>query len=191
MMTVNFLEGDIMTRRVSLVVAVVAAVALSTASIALPQEPAPPQATDLAVSMAELNASMKQIASLLREHLDKQEADLLMKRMEFSSRALASQEQLLRSAVNDRDGLVQEMKELQLRLDQIQAESDRAPGAGARPSEDEFRRMSMEFELRQGLYKEQLAAAEQKVMELENDVMKYRDEIRIWQELVDARLGLR
>jgi len=180
-----------MTRRVSPVVAVVAAVALSTASIALSQEPAAPPAADLAVSMAELNASMKQIASLLREHLDKQEADLLMKRMEFSSRALASQEQLLRSAVNDRDGLVQEMKELQLRLDQIRAESDRMPGAGARPSEEELRRMSMEFELRQGLYKEQLAAAEQKVMELENDVMKYRDEIRVWQELVDARLGLR
>jgi len=181
-----------MSHRNTLAIVVVAALALLMGGAAVSQQPAPPKAEpDLATTLTELNRSVKEIASLLRQHLEKQDADLLMKRMEISARHLAQQEQVLRSAVAERDSLTDAMRELQVRADQMRAEMDEAPAVGAQNRNEEMERLKSEFELRQGLLKEKLAVADRKVMEMENDVAQFRDEIRAWQELVDARLGLR
>ena len=180
-----------MIHRTALVVALVAAGVLAPGGTALSQQAPPDPAPDLATSLMELNHSMKEIASLLQQQLDNQKADLLMKRMDISARALATQEQLLRAAVSERDSLSDQMTELRARADQMRAELDKETPVGSHSRKEELDRLESELELRQGLIKERLATADQKVMQLENDVSRFRDEIRAWQELVDARLGLR
>ena len=175
-------------------IGLVAAVSVATLSVALLASPEQPQAErtlDLAQGVRDLNRTMQEIASLLREQLKKQQADVLMKRMEISGRALSTQEQELRGVVAERGTITDGLKEIQARIEQLKDDDGREAPPGVRRPENGLARERFELELREKLLKDRLAASDQRVIELENDVARRRDEIKAWEELIDAQLGLR
>jgi hypothetical protein len=178
-------------KRIVCAAALLAATTLAVAPAALPEQSQADQSPDLAKEIRDLNRSIQDIASLLREQLKKQQADVLMKRMEISGRALSELEQELRGAVAERNSLSDGLKEVQARMDQLKDEATLGSPAGSRPPDPGLIHEGAELALRERLVKERLAAAEQRVSELENDVAKRRDEIKGWEELVDTQLGLR
>jgi chromosome segregation ATPase len=171
--------------------AVASAAMLIAAVAATPEPPREQQAPDLAQGVSELNRSMKEIAALLRQQLEKQQTDLLMKRLEISERALSAREQDLRSAESEKSGVSEGLKEIQARLDQLDDESDEASAGGLRRENPDVLRMRTELELQQKLLKDRLSAVDQRALDLENDVADLREEIRGWKELVDRALGVR
>lgn len=180
-----------MNRRMIGLVGAVSVATLSVAFVAFPEQPQVERTPDLAQGVLDLNRSVQEIAALLREQLKKQQADVLMKRMEISGRALSTQEQELRSAVAARSTITDALREIQARIEQLKDVVGREAPGGVRRPENELSREGSELDLREKLLKDRLAAAEQRVIELENDVAKRRDEIKLWEELVDAQLGLR
>ncbi|MBI3447667.1 MAG: hypothetical protein HY049_01915 [Acidobacteria bacterium] len=172
----------------------ITAVAVATFSGALSSSAEPPQAErpqELAQGIRDLNRSIQEIASLLREQLKKQQTDLLMKRVDIKERALSARETELRGATAERNGLGDALKGIQARSEQLGEEIGREERPGARKPDSESSRERAGLDLQEKLFKDKLAAAEQRVSELENDVARYRDEIRTWEELVDSQLGLR
>jgi chromosome segregation ATPase len=155
-------------------------------------EPAASPVAPLEEQVAEVNRTLKELVVLLREQMQAQRADTLMRRLDLKVRALAPLETELAGARSECRTLQDQIVQIQTRQEQVESELDeigRSPAPG-RP-EEQLKVQKAENEMILKLLGEKLAAAEQHVLEVENDLAGRRSEIKALEEQVDAQLGLR
>jgi len=155
------------------------------------QEPAAPAERELSSQVEELNRTLHEIADLLRKHLEGQQVDQLMKRIDMQTRSLAPLEQELRDARAERHGVAESLREIEAHvefLDEQMRDTAQQPISMDDSSyAAERKRLAVQVEL----LRERLEASDATVYELEDRLQARRNEIRAWEELVDEALGLR
>ena len=165
------------------------ALSLSTPSVQA-QEPAsePP---GLQQEVARLNGTMKEIVRLLEKQIEGQETDLLIRRSQLSNRSLGPAKERLRQARVDLTRLDDEETSYAQAMEMYESERPQLRDA---TDPEEARRMAAQVEQ----MKERLEVLEtrrqelkREIAELENGVLSREQDMRLLEELIDARLGLR
>ena len=171
------------------VVAVEGCLVLAAAGApAVSEEPAAEDGSArLVKEMAALNQSMREAVALLKQHLEAQKMQLLMRRIEIRHDGLISIEEELRKTRDERLSVSEELDQLDLSLGSLDQRIE--DEAGLRQT-NEWRMMKSEMEIRAKTLKDRLLGLDQKVIDLENDLSGRRAEIREWEDLIDEALGL-
>ena len=143
-------------------------------------------ATGPAPELTELNRSLQEIAAVLRELLDAQQIDHLMKRVQLQRDSLAPLEEELRRTRSSREGTAEQIQELtahQTFLEEVAQENPE--------SIEDYRIESRQIELQIKVLAAKLEPLEQRIFDMENDLRGRQAEIRDWEDLLDDALGLR
>lgn len=147
------------------------------------QELATPERT-LQQEMSQLNLTLKEIVALLKQHVDSQEADLLIKRVDLNSRTLTSKREFLRNAKTQVVDLREEENMLTQTLESFE---------NMKPNEDVDSYMEIEksrIEQRIKALQERWQDLEREIVVHENVVMSEEENMRILKDVLDERLGL-
>ena len=154
------------------------------------QETEPTEPGALLQEVSELNRSMKEIASLLRETLEHQQMNMLMKRLELKTRSLAPMEEELRRARSDHEGVSNNLKELQMHMQFVEEKIEEEELTAVDPSESTWQMQQRQVDLQIEVLQERLKGVEEKMYEMENDLISRRNEILDWEDYLDEHLGL-
>ena len=146
---------------------------------------APPVPADPGMELARINATLKEIAALLKGQSDLQGLDLLMKRVQLSESQLAEHERRLRGSESELRSLESERGNLEMRLKMFTSQVERAP-------KEDFPQLELvsaqaEEELKR--VRQRIALLRPEIVALEGDVQSRADDLRSWQSLLDRRLA--
>lgn len=126
--------------------------------------------------LAEMNATLKEIARALKQQVEAQKGDLLLKRMTFAATQLTNAQERLNSI--DRAAATLDKDRIELESMLAAAQKEAQPGDGA-PS-----RLKSQWQSLQ----DRLSALRQERIGVENDIQSLRREVRDWQTLLDKTL---
>lgn len=175
-----------MKKTMALVMALAAASLVTSDLIA--QEPAPAETT-LLEEATQLNRTLAQIASLLQKHVESQDSELLIKRIELSGRRLIPMKERLRKANTELADLESQEADI---VGMLEAQKEEMARDGGAAEADPYQVMSMEqMERRVEAIPGKTQELAREIMELENDVAVHEEDLKILEEVIDARLGLR
>jgi len=146
---------------------------------------APASADAVAMELARINATLKEIAALLSRQSDLQSVDLLMKRVQLSEGQVAELEGRLRSAQGELRDLETERSNVEMRLEMTSKQLERA-GPDEPASELEALSAQAEEELKR--VRQRAGQLTQEIAGLENELGTRRDDLRSWQTVLDRRL---
>jgi chromosome segregation ATPase len=162
------------------------------AAAATAQGPAVTPDGALLAEVSSLNRSMEEIVGLLEEFLKRQQADLLMKRIQISTRGLTELERRLDGAKDERRHIEDEIQMVRQAVERLEEEAraeEDQPGLEEGSEDRREQESMMGGHLK--LLEERLQTAEIRVLELEDDLGDRLDNLAAWEELVDKALGLR
>ena len=166
--------------------------ALGSLGTAAAQEPPPADPTVLLLQeVTELNTSMKEIADLLRQAVDRQQTALLLQRLQLKSRGVAPLEEGLRRARSEQEGVATSLAQLEQHLEFLEErrrDQEERQGLVAEDSDLKMEERQMTLEL--NLLEEKLSMLNQRIFDLENDLLNRQSEIRDWEDYLDDQLGL-
>jgi predicted nucleic acid-binding Zn-ribbon protein len=146
---------------------------------------APPVPADPGTELARINATLKEIVTLLKGQADLQGLDLLMKRVQLSESQLAEHERRLRGSESELRSLESERGNLEMRLKMFTSQVEKAP-------KEDFPQLELvsaqaEEELKR--VRQRIAHLRPEIVALEGDVQSRRDDLRSWQSVLDRRLA--
>ncbi len=171
------------------VILILAFTAILAPALDLTAQVAEPAAGGLEAEMKALNVTMKQIAGLLAKHVAGQETELLIQRVELANRALISRREELAGTRAEVARLSEEEAPLRLNIEAYQEGMSRA-GATHEVKETlrgEVARLEKRLQPLESRRKE----LERRVIELENLVLTHEEDMRVLEDVLDERLGLR
>lgn len=176
-----------MTRSAAIATLLVAAL---WAADARAQEPSP-EPPSLQQEIARLNVTLKEIAGLLAKQLEGQETDLLIRRIELGSRSLEPRKERLRLAKASLTDLQGEEKNLVRTLEIMEEQRSKQLDAGGGESEPWETLQLQQMEDRVETVKRRQQELKREILELENDVAAREEDMRLLEQVIDSRLGLR
>lgn len=136
-------------------------------------------------SLSEIASALTRIATVLEKQLEGGRLDLLMKRVESGQRRLDQVERQLRSAQNDYEGQLQNLKRLDRELRQL-AEADlEALGYDQASMQMQMNHLEFESELTHS----RIADLERKIAAYQNEEARRRREVEDWQSFIDRELS--
>lgn len=139
--------------------------------------------------LIQLDRSLQELVSLLREVLARQEVDLLFRRVELGLQKMDPLNQELESLRARKAADDARLSQLRTVMAAFQA-SDTQEGASPEASEEgEIQRMQLEAEVAQ--LKRRVSEADQRIVELENALAEEQRGLREWEAEIDRRLGRR
>jgi len=142
--------------------------------------------------LARLNRSMQELVDLFAVYLERQQVELLMRRIELKTRRLTVQEEELQATRSHQESVEEELTMLKGMVERLEAnarDSDETPGLETSAGDAE-RRMLEEVESRVELLEDKRWRLEQKALDLDSVIERQRREIDAWEEIVDRELGL-
>lgn len=145
----------------------------------------------LRAEIAALNRSVAKIAALLEEQLKRQQAELLMQRIQLASRGLNDLEQRVRGAKEERESLEREKRLMQEEIARLEVTEDEEPPGLLSRTDDERKAIRSNLERETRRMEEMLVAVDGRLAELEVELGERLDAMDAWEELVDKALGLR
>ena len=145
-----------------------------------------PVAAEVPAQLAQLNQTLAQIADLLERNLEGQRLGLVMARIQISSgRSTRAEEQLATARATRADLQNQKAKmegQLQIFADQMDlGQVDMPP--------EQIEVMADESALQLDLLKKRIRGMDREIMELENALARYQQDLDDWQTLVDRHLS--
>lgn len=157
----------------------------ATALLGLDANPQP-VAAEVPAQLAQLNQTLAQIAALLERNLEGQRLGLVMARIQISSgRSTRAEEQLATARATRADLQIQKAKmegQLQIFADQMDlGQVDMPP--------EQIEVMADESALQLDLLKKRIRGMDREIMELENALARYQQDLDDWQTLVDRHLS--
>lgn len=157
----------------------------ATALLGLDANPQP-VAAEVPAQLAQLNQTLAQIAALLERNLEGQRLGLVMARIQISSgRSTRAEEQLATARATRADLQNQKAKmegQLQIFADQMDlGQVDMPP--------EQIEVMADESALQLDLLKKRIRGMDREIMELENALARYQQDLDDWQTLVDRHLS--
>lgn len=168
-----------------LLIAVLAAVPVVGQEAA--QEPRP--APTVEEQLARLNSTLARIAELLERQVEGQSLDLALKRVQFGSGRVETLERDLRNAEDRRSSLSDEQYRIRSRLEMMAGEfEDLSPEQleGRRPM---YEQMIGQAERELEILDARLLETEQRIIDLENELTRRRDDLRAIQDQLDRELA--
>ena len=157
----------------------------ATALLGLDANPQP-VAAEVPAQLKQLNQTLAQIAALLERNLEGQRLGLVMARIQISSgRSTRAEEQLATARATRADLQIQKAKmegQLQIFADQMDlGQVDMPP--------EQIEVMADESALQLDLLKKRIRGMDREIMELENALAHYQQDLDDWQTLVDRHLS--
>ena len=151
------------------------------------QETAPqPVAAEVPAQLAKLNQTLTEIADLLERNLEGQRLGLVMARIQLSSGRSARAEEQLGTARATRADLQNQKAKME---GQLQIFADRLDmGQVDMPAED-IETMADESALQLELLKRRIENLDREIIELENAMTRYQQDLDDWQSLIDRHLS--
>lgn len=177
------------------------AVAVSVLLLAAPaapvagQEPSPPPGSsaeapgDVQDQLARLNRTLERIAGLLERQVEGQRLDLTLKRLELGNQRIRTLESELRSAEEKKRSLEDRQYEVQSRLKMFEDELERMEPEQIEDNRGSFTIMVGQAERELDVIEARLQETRQRILELENEVTRRRDDLRSLQDGLDRKLG--
>ena len=149
-------------------------------------QPSPAASGSLEQEVIQLDRSLQELVSLLREYLARQEVDLLLKRVALGLQKMGPLNQELeslraRKAADDEK--LSQLRTARAALPVPDIQSGTNPEAS---EEGEIRRMQLDAEIAR--LKRRVSEADQRIMELENTLAEEQRELRQWEAEIDRRL---
>jgi chromosome segregation ATPase len=154
----------------------------------LQAQPAAGGGDPVAVELAKLNATLKDIALLLRQQGESGELELLIKRVELAETRLAERERALAAAEAEQRSLDGERSQLELSLEMIAAQAER--GGGELP-DTQAEAMTAQTEAQLRRVRQRTAELAREIAGLENAIASQAAEVQSWKSILDRRLGAR
>lgn len=140
---------------------------------------------NLEVEVAELNRSIGELVTLVRQYVQAHRVELLMRRLELKSRGMEPMQQELREARDSLDRAEEERARLEAQREAIEEEQREAPGEDSARMEQ----VKSEMERWQKLVNDKLWRINQTILDLENDLARGRREIEELEGMIDEELG--
>ena len=151
------------------------------------QDAAPqPVAAEVPAQLAQLNQTLAEIADLLERNLEGQRLGLVMARIQLSSGRSTRAEERLATARATRADLQNQKAKMEGQL-QIFADQMELGQVDMRPEQIEV--MADESALQLDLLKKRIRGIDREIMELENALARYQQDLDDWQTLVDRQLS--
>jgi len=175
----------------ALLLSIVLAPAVSGARPAYGQAADPAAPGDRIPETPSVSRSLAEISATLKQLLDRQDLDLLVKRIDLKSRRIASLEGQLRGARDERDSLEEARSQIRLHLEQLTEQLDlelAKPGEG---DSSAFKAQKEEMELRSRQLGDRMDALDLRMAELQSLLSVREDEIEGLEDALDRRMGLR
>jgi chromosome segregation ATPase len=130
---------------------------------------------------------MTQLVGLLRDVMERQSLDVLLKRVELHYLALAPIQEDLRSARAERRSLEDEQARLQNISSELEDQSELGDAEMA-TSAAAKKAMRRDLEIQLKFLRGRMANAEQRIAELENDLTDGQRKIEIIEAMIDERM---
>lgn len=132
--------------------------------------------------------SLEEIAELLTAELESAKLQLVLRRIELSERRIQPLEEAVRDAEAAQESASLEVASMQSMLDRIENQLRDNISALDSSTESALRTevTQVEFALRQA--KRRVRNAEQRIVELENEVLTERDRVDLWQQILDEAI---
>lgn len=130
----------------------------------------------------EMNATLKEIARLLKQQAEAQKVDVLMKRVTLAATQLASAQDRLNRIGGERRSVESERNELDTRLAMLQKEAVSSPEADANLARIAGIRNQLQT------LQDRLNTLRQEQITAENEIETLRREARDWQTLLDKTI---
>lgn len=163
----------------------------SASSQAQTQGAVPPDtAATLQAELARINQSMAQLVALLRESMERQDLEIVLKRVELHHLALAPIHEELYSARATKLSLEEEQMRLQSVLDELEEQAGLGDSSVLPALDAEKQAMKRDLEVQLKFLKGRVASAEQRVADLENELRDGQREIKTLEGILDERLRL-
>lgn len=140
---------------------------------------------DLQAQLTRLNKNIERIADMMNSFLEGQRLELMIQRVEMGASRLSSAEESLRKAKATRASIEHEKTELEARLAQIADQLDQGLTS---MTADELDSYTREIDLQLRLMKDRTREADRQIIELENEVMQQRANVRDWEDSIDRLL---
>lgn len=138
----------------------------------------------LTAEVAKLNVTLEEVVKLMRQQVEGQTLDLLMKRIQLSADRVGQTERDLRAAQKQRESYADEKLELEDRMKMFEDQVDRG-----HLDETEMEAFTQRLETSLERLEKRLRSSGQEIAELEGSLANQRQDLREWQEFVDQRLG--
>jgi peptidoglycan hydrolase CwlO-like protein len=149
-------------------------------SAAAQSAPADPVAAEL----AQVNATLKEIAALLSRQTDLQSVDLLMRRVQVSDYQVTELERRLRSAQEELRNLEGSRSSMETQLTILESRKEKGD---ERP--EDLKMMAADTEGGLKRTKQRISQVKQEIAALEGELATRREELRSWQSVLDRRLA--
>ncbi|HEX9670215.1 MAG TPA: hypothetical protein VGC93_12120 [Thermoanaerobaculia bacterium] len=135
--------------------------------------------------LAKLNATLREIAGLMKKQEELQRVDLLIKRVQMTAGQLTDAERQLKTAESELRSLDHEKGELEGRLAMLSASDGKAEDLSPEQSEVIVARIDEELKR----VRQRSSELRGEVEELRNRIAAREHELRDWQAVIDRRLG--
>jgi hypothetical protein len=156
---------------------------LAAPSYTTAQEPS--QATEVVAQLATMNATLGELLRLIRQGAERQDIDLLMKRVELSSGLVAEAGRRLREVESELSDLENESGNVETKLAMLRLQKD---SASSPETVQQFEIMESQSQSQMKKLRERMALLRSEVVGLKADLEANRDELRDWKVTLDKRL---
>jgi len=159
-----------------------AALLICAAMPAVGQPTGEAQSEAMAADLQGIHQALDRLVELLESTQQRQQVELLMKRIEMRERRQAPLESRRRTAENEVNGLQDELKHLDAMWEQQEAHYERSLEEGEEVSPSDKRRMRDEFERMKAAITARADEARLRVQRAEDDLYDGRKELEILDE---------
>lgn len=158
---------------------------------------APGAETSIAAELSKLNASLAEIATLLRQQTRDSETGLLIKRLELAERRLTESEQAVKAAEGDLRQAQQEKDQFEMQIalysktEESEQDDPSASAEGRHPrgiAAESLAALRDQMKLMVKKTKDRIAKLALEIEDLRGTVQVRRDEVQNWQGILDRRL---
>jgi predicted nucleic acid-binding Zn-ribbon protein len=146
----------------------------------------PVSSPETAGHLAEISAALNRIVELLESQAESSKLDLIIRRVDLTQRRLEPIEARLRQLRTGREGSAEERFRLRKQLENL-ADQMAAGTLDVDASEISVSTDYMESEL--ALVEGRLRATDNEITMLENEAVRFRNEIQDWQSWIDRELN--
>ena len=145
-----------------------------------------PVEAEVPAQLAQLNQTLAEIADLLERNLEGQRLGLVMARIQLSSARSSRAEEQLSTARATRADLQNQKAKME---GQLELFADRMDLGQVDMPAEEIEAMADESALQLNLLERRIKGMDREIMELENALARYQQDLDDWQALIDRRLS--
>jgi len=149
----------------------------------------PPPELTVGERLDQLNSTLERIAELLERQVESQRLDLALKRVQFGSVRVETLERDLRSAEDRKSSLEDDRYRIRSRLTMMADEFEEMSTEDIEGSRPMYEQMIGQAERELEILEARILETEQRIIDLETELTRRRDDLRSIQDQLDRELA--